>query len=75
MEIRPATEGDVEPLVDDLWTPFMHELLADDPDAELAEGFREDALEYRHEQLEESGRIDRVADADGTLLGYVSAEV
>lgn len=51
------------------------EPLVDNPDAELAEGFREDALEYRHGQLEVSGRIDRVAGANGTVLGYVSAEV
>jgi len=74
VQIRPATEADVEPLVDGLWTPFMRELLADGPD-ELAEGFREDALAHRREQLEREDRIDRVAEAGGTLLGYVSAEI
>src|SRR6056297_3652961 len=68
MRIRPARERDVETLVDELWRPFMDALLADDPDTELAD-------EFRGEQLQETGRIDRVADDDGRLLGYVSAEV
>lgn len=75
MQIRPATDSDVESLVDDLWTPFMRHLVGDDPDSSLAEGFREDAVEYRREQLEREDRIDRVANEDGRLLGYVSAEV
>jgi len=75
MQIRPATEGDVETLVDDLWVPFTREMLEHDPDAALADDYREDALAHRREQLEREDRIDRVADADGQLLGYVSAEV
>lgn len=75
MHTRPAREADVPTLGDELWTPFIHDMLADEPGSELAEGFREDALAYRREQLAVEGRIDRVAEADGTLLGYVSAEL
>lgn len=75
MHIRPASEDDVPTLVDELWTPFIREMLEEDPDSELAEGFREDALAYRREQLAAEDRIDRVAVDDGTLLGYVSAEI
>ncbi|MFB6221351.1 MAG: N-acetyltransferase family protein [Halolamina sp.] len=75
MHIRPLREEELPTLVDDLWTPYARELGTDDPYHELADEFREETLAYRAERFEAEDHIDRVAVADGDLVGYVAAEV
>lgn len=81
--VRRLREGDVRPLVEDLWLPFAREMepiaernaLADDVDLVAA------GVEHRRDRLDDDEAVTWVAVAeggtgdDGRLVGYIAASV
>lgn len=51
MHLHAPGPDDAERVVDDLWTPLSHEMAAVDAYNELAEEFRDAAVEYRRQKL------------------------
>ena len=77
LDIRPATERDLDPLYD-CWHAFAAEMADVDPYNELADrDLRARQDEYRREALADDDRRTFVAttdDTDADLAGYVTAE-
>ncbi|GAA0537456.1 GNAT family N-acetyltransferase [Halorubrum ejinorense] len=75
--VRRLREGDVRPLVEDLWLPFAREMesvadrnrLADDVD------LVERGVEHREGRLAADGAVTWVAVDGGDLVGYAAASV
>ena len=74
MEIRPLREGEAAAFVEELWVPYSEALAAVDPYGGLVDDPHADATEHRRERVREDGTFDRVAVADGALVGYVAGD-
>lgn len=73
MHLHAPGPDEAERVVDELWIPLSHEMGAVDSYNELADKFRDAAVEYRREKLAAEDTFIRVAAVDGEWVGYVQA--